>query len=114
MHELGVVFRIVDIVKDVANENKMAHVDNVTLELGEVSGVIEEYLQKCWKWTVNKEDLIKGASLTVETIPALSTCEDCGGNFGTVEYGKKCPICDSMNTYLIQGNEFSIKEIGGA
>ena len=41
MHELGVTFHIMDHLEKVAAENKVTHVRKVTLELGEVSTVIE-------------------------------------------------------------------------
>ena len=39
------------------------------------------------------------------------SCENCGKPYGTVEYGKICPYCGSEKTFLLQGNEFNIKEI---
>ena len=39
MHELGIVFYIIDDVKGVAVENGVSRVARVILELGEVSGV---------------------------------------------------------------------------
>ena len=50
MHELGVTFHIMDHLEKVAAENKVTHVRKYTLELGEVSTVIESYLQNCWTW----------------------------------------------------------------
>ena len=50
MHELGVTFHIMDHLEKVAVENKVTHIRKVTLELGEVSTVIESYLQNCWTW----------------------------------------------------------------
>ena len=55
MHELGVAFRVIDTVKDVARENDLTQIHSVTLELGEVSTVIESYLQYCWKCAVKRE-----------------------------------------------------------
>ena len=55
--------------------------------------------------------LLKNTELLVEKIPAITFCEDCREQYGTVEHGKKCPHCGSLNTYLLQGNEFMIKEI---
>ena len=78
MHELGIVFHIIRTVEDVAKENHVARIQRVTLQLGEVSGVVESYLQDCWKWAAAKTDLLPGAELTVETIPAVTVCEDCG------------------------------------
>lgn len=111
MHELGVVFHIIRSVESVAKENNLTEINSVTLELGEVSTVIESYLTDCWKWAIKRSDLLKEASLIVETLPAITYCEDCKENYGTVEHGRICPFCGSEHTYLVQGNEFNIKEI---
>ena len=50
MHELGVVFHIMDSLEQVAAENKVESISKVVLELGEVSTVIASYLQNCWSW----------------------------------------------------------------
>ena len=47
MHELGVVFYVVRDVKEVAEENQVNKVTCVTLEIGEVSGIIQEYINDC-------------------------------------------------------------------
>lgn len=114
MHELGVVFHVIEMVEEVAAENGLTEVSSVTLELGEVCGVIESYLQKCWRWSVEKKsDIMHGCALMVETIPAVTFCEDCGRTYPTVAHGKLCPHCGSGRTYLLSGNEFQIKEIEG-
>ena len=111
MHELGVVFRVIDIVEDVAKENNLTEVSSVTLELGEVCTVVEEYLQDIWKWAINRTQFLKHCVLYCETIEAITYCEDCKQTYPTVQYGKTCPHCGSVHTYLLQGNESTIKEI---
>ena len=98
MHELGVVFHIIDDLKEVAVNN-------------EISTVIDSYLTDCWKWAVKKEDLLKNSELVIEKINAVTYCEDCKAEYETVKYGKICPECGSTHTYLLQGSEFNIKEI---
>ena len=112
MHELGVVFYVIRDVKKVAEENHVENVETVTLEIGEVSGVVHDYLIDCWNWAVKKEPVMEHARLQIETIPALTFCEDCRKEYETVKYAKVCPYCGSEHTYLVQGNEFNIKEIG--
>ena len=111
MHELGVVFYIVKDVKQIAKENNASKVSSVTLEIGEVSGIIHDYLIDCWNWAKKKEPVTEDAEMKIETISAITFCEDCEGEYETVKYGKICPYCKSPNTYLIKGNEFLIKEI---
>lgn len=111
MHELGVVFSIIKTVESVAAENKVRDVKSVALELGEVSTVVPELLLDCWDWAKNKTEIMKEAELTIERIPAVTYCEDCLREYETVKHGKICPYCGSGNTFLMQGNEFTIKQI---
>ena len=111
MHELGIVFHIIRTVEDVAQQNKVARIRRVTLQLGEVSGVVESYLQDCWKWAAAKSEILPDAVLTVEIIPAVTLCEGCGQQYPTVQYGRTCPHCQSPHTHLVQGNEMLIKEV---
>ena len=108
MHELGIVFHIIDSLESVGRENQLTQVANVTLE---VSGVVDSYLKDCWKWASEKSSLLRGAKLITQEIPAVTYCEDCHQTYGTVEHGKVCPFCSGGNTYLVAGNEFNIKEI---
>ena len=105
------VFHIINDLKKVAEENRVDKISKVTLQLGEVSTVIPHYLTDCWKWACAKEPLLSGAELAIETIPAVTYCEDCGREYATVEHGKTCPHCGSGRTWLLRGSEFMIKEI---
>ena len=107
----GEVNRVFRTVEDVARQNDVTRIRRVTLQLGEVSGVVESYLQDCWKWAAAKSELLPGAVLTVETIPAVTVCEDCGQQYPTVQFGRTCPHCQSPRTHLLQGHEMLIKEI---
>lgn len=111
MHELGIVFYIIRDVKEVARENNVERVKTVVMDIGEVSTIIPDYLTDCWRWAADKEDVLRGCELRINTIQAVTFCEDCGKEYGTVRHGKKCPHCGSDKTYLIRGNEVEIKEI---
>lgn len=111
MHELGIVFHIINMVEKAAAEGKAASVASVTLELGEVSGVIPHELSSCWNWAVKKTERMREAALVIETIPAVTFCEGCGQTYPTVPQGKTCPHCGSEETWLRQGNEIQLKEI---
>jgi len=112
MHELGIVFYIIKDVKKVVEENKVTHISKVVMDIGEVSTVVPYYLTDCWDWAIKKEgELLEGCKLEINTIPAVSFCEDCGREYETVKNGKTCPHCKSGRTYLLRGNEVEIKEI---
>ncbi len=111
MHELGVVFHVIDELEDLAKANNVEHINSVTLQIGTVTGIIPSYLEDCWKWAVNRKENTTDCKLVIEKIEAITHCDDCGENYNTIVYGKKCPHCQSDNTYLLQGNEFMIKEM---
>lgn len=111
MHELGIVFYIIRDVKQAAEENGVKHVSGVVMNIGEVSTIIPEYLQDCWRWAADKEPILKGCELKVNTVKAVTHCDACNSEYETVLYGKTCPFCKSENTWLLKGNEVEIKEI---
>ena len=82
MHELGIVFHVIRAVENIGREQGLTDVASVTLELGQVSGVVPHELESCWKWAA-------------DTVPESRTC----------------PYCGSEDTWLVQGNEVNIKEI---
>ena len=111
MHELGIAFHIADSVVRIAEENEAKHVRSVTLEVGEVSGIVPDYLSDFWLYARKKSELLKDAELKIETIKGVTYCQDCRKTYSTVQYAKICPYCGSGNTFLVTGNEYNIKEI---
>ena len=111
MHELGIVFHVIKSVEEVGRQNRLTRVSAVTLEIGEVSGVVPSYLTDCWNWAVKRTELLPEAALRIETIPAATYCDGCGREYPTVRYGRTCPHCGSERTWLRRGSEINIKEI---
>ena len=115
MHELGIVFHVIDRLEELAEENGVSRISKVTLEIGEVSGVVHEYLTDCWAWAVNgsrvRSDVLRGSELVIEPLPAVTVCNSCGKTYPTVSHGRICPFCRSEDTVLVSGNEMSIKEM---
>ncbi len=111
MHELGTVFYVIEQVEKICKENELTVVGSVTLEIGEVSGIIPEFIVDCWNWARAKNELMKNAELKIETLEAVTYCEDCQKTYPTLKYKKICPYCGSEHTYLLTGNEYNIKEI---
>lgn len=113
MHELSIVNYVVKEVEQVAAENALTRVHSVTLEFGEVSGIISSYLIRYWKWYTDKAEhsLLKDSELKCLTLPAVTWCDGCRKEYPTVKYGKICPYCGSEKTWLLRGQEMNIKEI---
>ena len=101
MHELGIVFHIIESVEEVAAQNNIHRVSGVTLQLGEVSGILHDYLSDCWRWACDKNDLMRGAELAIEEIPAITYCEACGRQYPTGwSMGAPVPIAAAATPIL--------------
>ena len=111
MHELGIVFHMIDTLEEVGREHGLTSVTRVTLDLGEVSGVLPDYLLDCWRWAADRSELLRGAVLDVRQVDAVTVCNACGRIYGTIAYGKTCPHCSSGDTVLLRGLEIEIREI---
>ncbi len=111
MHELGTIHYVIDTVEKLAVENQLTKIGSVTLEVGEVSGIIPRFLSDYWEYAKKKTTYLQEAELKIETIRAVTYCQACGKTYPTVQYAKICPYCQSDNTFLVTGNEYVIKEI---
>ena len=113
MHELGVVFHMVDLLEDAAREHGLSRIAKVTVSLGEVSGVVTDFFEDAWLWATQRSDLLKDTELEIYEIEATSVCNDCGKTYKTVPDGRICPHCGSSRTELLYGNELEIDSIEG-
>lgn len=114
MHELGIVFHMISTLEEVGSQHGLSTIQRVTLELGEVSGVLPDYLQDCWRWAADRTTLLHGAELEIVSVPAITICHACERTYPTVAHGKICPHCGSPNTVLLRGNEIEVATIEGA
>lgn len=111
MHELGIVLHVIDQVEKVAEENKVNKVLKLTLEIGEVSGIVPSYFKDCFDWSKKKTKYMKECELEIIILEAISYCKSCKKTYKTTQYAKECPYCHSLDTYLVTGNEANIKDI---
>lgn len=90
MHELGIIVHVMRTVEEVAAENNLTEIRSVTCEIGEVSGVVPEYMADCWGYARSRSELLKDSELKIEIIPGVTMCEDCGKLFHS-------PVCKNMS-----------------
>ena len=111
MHEMGIVMHLAKTLDELAEEQHITKIGSVTLQVGEVSGIMTELFTDAWDYFKGRHPVLAESKLILETTPAVTYCEACQKTYETVKYAKICPYCKSENTYLIQGNEVQIKEI---
>ena len=111
MHEMGIVLHVAKTLDETAKEENLTKIGSVTLQVGEVSGIMTDLFCDCWDYFKKKHPVLSESELKLETIPAVTYCSGCEKTYETIRYGKICPYCGSPETWLVQGNECVIKEI---
>ena len=111
MHELGIVVHVINQIEKLAKEKDVKEVKELTLEVGEVSGVVKQYFVDAFEWAKKRTEYMKECKLNLIIIEGISYCEDCKETFRTTEFGKTCPKCGGGNTYLVTGRDVSIRDV---
>ena len=111
MHEMGIVFHLSKTLQETAKEQNLTKIGKITLQVGEVSGIMVDYFTDCWDYFKGRTPVLAESTLVIETLPAVTWCDSCRKTYETVKYGKTCPYCGSGETWLLKGNECIIKEI---
>ena len=109
MHELSVVQSFVEIADRAARTNGAKRVKYVTLEVGEMTGVIPKYMLDYYP-DVCEGTLLEGSELRIEEVKALAFCKGCGNTYSPVEHDR-CPACAGTKREIIQGNSLMLKEL---
>ena len=68
MHELGTIYYVIDTVEKLMVENDLKEVGSITLEVGEVSGIIPMYLQEFWEYARQKTEHFQNTELKIEEL----------------------------------------------
>ena len=111
MHEMGIVLHLAKTLDATAQEESLNKIGKVTLQVGEVSGIMTDLFCDCWNYFKVKHPILSDSILVIEPIKAITHCDDCNKDYETIEHGRQCPYCGSYETYLVTGNQCIIKEI---
>lgn len=110
MHELGIVYEVIKVVDRFVEDNQLAHVEKIVLEVGKLSQAIPRFIEECYPAAVH-ETPYEHTILEIEVLPANGKCKTCQEVYDVVTNRKVCPSCQGETFDLISGQEFNIKEI---
>ncbi len=111
MHEMSYVLLTIEQLEGIIKENNVNELLSVKLNIGEASGVEEDFFRVCWNEAIKDTD-IKNAKLIVNMVPSIGKCISCNNNFDIKKNNCTCPICGKMNNYVpISGKDIEIVEI---
>ena len=110
MHEFSIALNIVEIAEDTAKANHAQRINEVEIEIGDVSGVIFEALELALKSAV-KDTMLEKTSINLKRIKAEAICTECGCIYVPDNLVSECPECKSINTNVTKGKEMKVISI---
>ncbi|MBZ5524462.1 MAG: hydrogenase maturation nickel metallochaperone HypA [Acidobacteriia bacterium] len=111
MHELSIVEGIVTAVTESLASRPVSRVYSVRLQVGAMSGVVEEALQFSYG-IATQGTILEGSILDVDHIPVEIHCDICDRDFelpGVQSF--RCPACDTPSLQIRRGRELEIQSL---
>lgn len=107
MHEMSITQSVVEICERNAGGRR---VTAVTLEIGDLAGVVPEAVEFCFE-ACTRDTALEGAQLVIERVPGRGRCNGCGTEYGVTACFDPCPCCGGYGIELLCGEELRVKEL---
>ena len=113
MHELPVTENILKIVQKHAEKNAVRRVVSITLDVGAMSDLEDEWMQHYFDY-LSRDTVADGATLIINRVPIVLRC-GCGKTFEIEkdEIGRSsCPDCGAEGNFSLEsGRQYYIREM---
>jgi len=107
MHELAVAESILDIAKSEMDKHKLRSISSICVRVGALSDIVPEALRFGFEVLVTGTEMA-GTMLEIETVAVKGRCQNCHRDFEVFDYIFECPLCNSREIELAQGDELDI------
>lgn len=111
MHELGVICKVIETVDEICVKENVDKVDTITLEIGELSGIVPLYIENCFPAVTYNKERFKDTKLKIDIVEGIARCDRCATEFNVVKNEGYCPVCGSFDKTVLGGLDFLVKEI---
>ena len=111
MHEQSIVNSLVDVVTEQVIRAGATRARALTIEVGELSGVVHEALRSAFA-TFTHGTVLEGVSLAIETVAVAIHCEVCGRDRPAESVQRLvCSVCHTPSNRVVRGRELDVVKI---
>lgn len=111
MHEIGTLYKVIQTVEEYAAENHVSDVLSVTLDVGELSGMLPYFFEEYFPMVIEGRPALRNARLILKTTPGIGHCNACGENYNVAKHEGLCPYCGSYDKKILTGRGLVISNI---
>jgi len=118
VHEISIAGAIIDSVLDCAKKNDAKKVEEIFIEVGELTTLNPDQLKFIFE-TITRGTVAEGAKYDIQVIKSRISCRKCSYN-GNIEFFEKlhfflpvikCPDCGDSDLEIVAGRECCVKKI---
>jgi hydrogenase nickel incorporation protein HypA/HybF len=110
LHEVGITQSIVEIAERNAREQGAVKVLSVTVEIGDLSGVMADAVEFCFD-ACTAGTFLDGTALVIRRIAGKGKCRDCQAETPLQPFTFACSACGGYALDVLQGDELRITEM---
>jgi hydrogenase nickel incorporation protein HypA/HybF len=110
MHEMSLCEGMLDILKQQATQQNYSTVKTVFLEIGKLSSVEPDAMRFAFP-VVTRGSLAENATLEIIEVAGQAWCMQCEQNVVIEQRYDGCPLCESHQLQVTDGQQMRIKEL---
>lgn len=111
MHEISVLENVLKSCREIAKNNNVEHIQQITLSVGELTGYIPYFFTEYFPIITKGETLFDQTELVIHEIKGEALCDECGSMYNVMKNEGQCPRCHSRKKTIIGGEEFILEDI---
>ena len=111
MHEIGVLYKMVEQVEKAAAAEGCRRIRAIHAEVGELSGILPVFLDRYYPVVIENREMFRGSELHYTVIPAKGLCRECLTMYDIAGQKGVCPKCGSRNKKILGGTGFILKSV---
>lgn len=112
MHEIGLVEETLRIVSQVAKDHNLTNISKVNVAIGVLLQVQSQLFAFAFD-AAKSGTIFEHAELSIERLPTLVRCKQCGLESPLPDLPFLCPGCGASQLDIIQGRDIFIQSIEG-
>jgi hydrogenase nickel incorporation protein HypA/HybF len=107
MHELSLATEVIKLVECEAEKNKARSVNEITIEVGNMTGIEADAFESALG-ILSEGSILEKALLNIIRIKGKGICHACDTEFEMDRRMDTCPVCHSFPSEIRGGNEFRV------
>ncbi len=112
MHEMSIAEALVEQLVRIADENGMARIESVEIDVGAMQLVVPEALDLAFN-LASEGTVAAGARLIQREMAVRAVCRSCGHEFAPEIGCYLCPECSLSDAAIVEGGEIVLRTVCG-